>query len=93
MSSDQPLLLSVRRKLLAPLPEGTTQADRDGLWMFYAARTEPVWVDNKGWTPKAIAAIDEIKRADDWGLQASAFEIPVLAPQASEAPQSAERSR
>ena len=48
MASEQPLLLSVRRKLLAPLPEGTTQADRDGLWMFYAARTEPVWVDKNG---------------------------------------------
>lgn len=86
LSSEQPLLLSVRRKLLAPLPDGTTQADRDGLWMFYAARTEPVWVDRKGWTPKAMATIDEIKRADDWGLQASAFEIPVLAAQASGAP-------
>jgi murein L,D-transpeptidase YcbB/YkuD len=81
MSSEQPLLLSVRRKLLAPLPDGTTQADRDGLWMFYAARTEPVWVGKTGWTPKAVAAIEEIKRADDWGLQASAFEIPVLAAQ------------
>ena len=85
MSSEQPLLLSVRRKLLAPLPEGTTQADRDGLWMFYAARTEPVWVDKAGWTPKAVIAIEEIKRADDWGLQASAFEIPVLAAQPSPA--------
>ena len=88
MASEQPLLLSVRRKLLAPLPEGTTQADRDGLWMFYAARTEPVWVDKNGWTPKAVAAIEEIKRADDWGLQASAFEIPVLAKQAPGAPPS-----
>ncbi|MBC7831864.1 MAG: transglycosylase domain-containing protein, partial [Hyphomicrobium sp.] len=83
MSSEQPLLLSVRRKLLGPLPEGTTQADRDGLWMFYSARTEPVWVDKAGWTPKAAAAIEEIKRADDWGLQASAFEIPVLAASAA----------
>ena len=88
MASEQPLLLSVRRKLLAPLPEGTTQADRDGLWMFYAARTEPVWVDKNGWTPKAVAAIEEIKRADDWGLQASAFEIPGLAKQAPGAPPS-----
>ena len=88
MSSEQPLLLSVRRKLLAPLPEGTTQADRDGLWMFYAARTEPVWIGKTGWTPKAVAAIKEIKRADDWGLQASAFEIPVLAAPAPGAPPS-----
>lgn len=86
MASEQPLLLSIRRKLLAPLPDGTTQADRDGLWMFYAARTEPVWVDRKGWTPKAMATIEEIKRADDWGLEASAFEIPVPAKQVSGTP-------
>ena len=58
MASHQPLLLSVRRKLLAPLPEGTTQDDRDGLWMFYASRTEPVWVTEKGWTPQALAVVD-----------------------------------
>ena len=78
MSSEQPLLLSVRKRLLAPLPEGTTQADRDGLWMFYAPRAQPVWVDKTGWTPRALAAIEEIKRADDWGLKATAFDIPTL---------------
>ncbi|MDP1908642.1 MAG: transglycosylase domain-containing protein, partial [Hyphomicrobium sp.] len=78
LASHQPLLLSVRRKLLAPLPEGTTQDDRDGLWMFYASRTEPVWVTEKGWTPQALAVIDELNRAGDWGLDAANFEVPTL---------------
>ena len=48
-------------KLLAPLPTGTHQDDRDALWMFYAGRNEPVWVDKTGWTPGRDAVIDEMQ--------------------------------
>ncbi|MFA6141275.1 MAG: L,D-transpeptidase family protein, partial [Hyphomicrobium sp.] len=47
-------------------------------WMFYASRTEPVWVTEKGWTPQALAVIDELKRAGDWGLDAADFAVPTL---------------
>lgn len=78
LNSAEQLVLDVRRRLLAPLPDGTQQADRDALWMFYAGRSEPVWVAKTGWTLAAQSVIDEIKRADDWGLDASAFETPAL---------------
>ena len=78
LGSEEQVALDVRRRLLSPLPAGTQQADRDALWMFYAGRDAPVWVGMTGWTPAARAVIDEVKRADDWGLDAAAFDIPEL---------------
>ncbi|HZT49348.1 MAG TPA: L,D-transpeptidase family protein [Hyphomicrobiaceae bacterium] len=55
------------------------RADREALAAFYAARGYvPVWVTASGPTPGAQAAIAEIRRADDWGLEASAFQLPTL---------------
>ena len=55
------------------------RADRAGLAAFYAARQyAPLWMGAAGLTPAAEAVIAEIRRADDWGLEASAFELPVL---------------
>ena len=78
LGSDNKLVLDVRKLLLGPLPDGTVQADRDALWMFYAGRNAPVWVTRSGWTHAATAAIDELKRADDWGLSAADFQVPEL---------------
>ena len=78
LASDNKLVLDVRKLLLGPLPDGTAQADRDALWMFYAGRSAPVWVTRSGWTHAATAAIDELKRADDWGLSADDFKVPGL---------------
>jgi murein L,D-transpeptidase YcbB/YkuD len=78
LGSGEQIVLDVRHKLLKPQPSGTHQKDRDALWMFYAGRSEPVWVSKTGWTPKAKAVIDELNRADDWGLDAADFEIPAL---------------
>jgi len=36
----------------------------------------PLWVSASGLTPKAAAAIAEIRQADDWGLKASDFALP-----------------
>ena len=55
------------------------KADRVVLKQFYEERgNEPVWTTSKGLTFAAKAAIEEIRRADDWGLDASAFRLPVL---------------
>ncbi|HWB47319.1 MAG TPA: L,D-transpeptidase family protein [Hyphomicrobiaceae bacterium] len=62
------------------------RVDREALAKFYEARrSEPVWVTANGFTLAANAAIAEIGRADDWGLQASAFSIPSLPPAAAAA--------
>ena len=45
---------------------------------FYAERSGPIWVDKDGFTAKAKAAMDEVRKADDWGLSASAFNLPSL---------------
>ena len=43
--------------------------------------TSPLlWVTSDGFTAKATHAMAEIRKADDWGLTASAFELPHLAP-------------
>lgn len=63
------------------------RADRQALAKFYEARkSEPVWVTDSGFTPAASAAIAEIGRADDWGLEASAFSVPSLPPSGGTAP-------
>lgn len=78
VGSGEQVVLDVRRKLLGAQPAGTHQDDRDALWMFYASRNEPVWTSKNGWTPKATALIEEIRKADDWGLKAADFTIPDL---------------
>jgi len=53
--------------------------DRDAVAAFYAGREcRPLWVDEKGTTRAAQLVIDELRRADDWGLKASDFELPLF---------------
>ena len=56
------------------------RSDRQALTEFYAERqNEPVWTSRTSYTPAAEAVRAEIARANDWGLDASAFRIPALA--------------
>ena len=77
-----PIVAEVRKRLAdqrAALASGD-KADRAGLAAFYAqGNGQPVWTARSGFTPRATAAISELRAADDWGLDASAFDIPVLA--------------
>ena len=51
--------------------------DRAALAKFYEARQhEPVWVAASALNPAGHALVAEIARADDWGLDASAFRLP-----------------
>jgi L,D-transpeptidase YcbB len=55
------------------------KADRVALQQFYEERgNEPVWMTSKGLTPAAKAALEEIGRADDWGLDSTTFRLPAL---------------
>ncbi|WP_072393987.1 L,D-transpeptidase family protein [Hyphomicrobium sp. CS1GBMeth3] len=46
---------------------------------FYGARTEgPIWVEASGFSTKATRTMDEIRKADEWGLSAAAFDLPTL---------------
>ncbi len=57
--------------------------DRDAAIKVYATRNgEPIWVDDKGLTAKALAVMNEIGAADAYGLDAAQFKLPTLAPNA-----------
>ncbi len=53
------------------------QRDRTAMDGFYAERQgAPLWVSAAGRTAQADSLIAEIRRAGDWGLDASAFDMP-----------------
>ena len=68
----------IRAKLSdADIRKGANADELAALDGFYAARTQgPLWVTEMGFSTKAQAALFEIEKADDWGLDASVFELP-----------------
>ncbi len=83
-----PLGDAVRQQLLAD-NSGTPEelSDKAALAAFNEARNdEPLWVDKSGWTTRAKDTIAEIKKANDWGLEARDFRIPKLESNGSELP-------
>ena len=73
-----PVIASIRSKLGdAGLRKGADPKDLSALEAFYAERSgPPVWITGMGFSAKAQAVLNEIGKADDWGLAASAFELP-----------------
>jgi L,D-transpeptidase YcbB len=74
-------IVTVVRQRLATTRAGGNPGDREdlaGLVGFYAEAGQPVWTSKDGLTPRAAQAIGEIRKADDWGLKASAFDVPSL---------------
>jgi len=58
---------------------GADRDERAALATFYATRQhEPVWVTTTGLNAAGQAVAAELARADDWGLEASAFRLPPL---------------
>jgi murein L,D-transpeptidase YcbB/YkuD len=54
-------------------------ADRAALTQYYDGRMgEVLWVDKAGFNAAGQSLIEEIKKADDWGLSAADFKLPVL---------------
>jgi L,D-transpeptidase YcbB len=74
-----PAVAAIRTKLAnASLRKGAAAADLAALGAFYAERSgPPVWTTGMGFSAKAQAVINEIGKADDWGLSAAAFELPL----------------
>ena len=75
-----PVVVLVRHQLSSAPARQTPSGreDYDAVVNFYAAAQPPVWTGKDGFTLKAKQAMDEIAKADEWGLKASAFEIPAL---------------
>jgi L,D-transpeptidase YcbB len=73
-----PIVAAVRQQL-ASMSNPPALAQRDdlaALRVFYAARTQPIWLAQGALTPRAQQASLEISQAENWGLQASAFDLP-----------------
>jgi murein L,D-transpeptidase YcbB/YkuD len=74
-----PIVVLVRERLATRLNRASA-AERDdyaGLAAFYAdGNGLPVWTSETGFTQRAELAIAEIRKADDWGLKASDFDLP-----------------
>ncbi len=83
-----PVVASIRSKLADPAIRKDADADDlAALEAFYATRAGgPLWTTEMGFTARGQAAIFEIEKADDWGLDAKAFQLP----SASDLPASAE---
>ena len=72
-----PVVTSIRAKLADPaLRKGASSDDLAALEAFYNARSEAIWMTDMGFSSEAQAAIDEVLRADDWGLSSAAFDLP-----------------
>jgi len=84
-----PLGITLKQRLTAAAKgDDGERADLAALAEFYAKRNyAPLWVSESGMGLKAAAVVAEIKKADDWGLNASDFALPALAATADVAAQ------
>ncbi|MBV8474984.1 MAG: hypothetical protein JO107_12995, partial [Hyphomicrobiales bacterium] len=61
----------------SPIGAGDWRAAMEAIRAFYAARANaPLWVDDKGLTPAGASALARLRRADEDGLDLSAFALP-----------------
>ncbi|MEZ5924919.1 MAG: L,D-transpeptidase family protein [Hyphomicrobiaceae bacterium] len=59
-----------------------TSAQRKSIDRFYQERgNTPIWTDGVGLLPSAFAVMDEIRKADDWGLDAKSYTLPLISKQ------------
>ncbi len=69
---------TIRQKLQdTALRKGANADDLAAIEAFYAERTGPsLWMTDEGFSANAQAAIDELGKADEWGLASDAFIVP-----------------
>jgi L,D-transpeptidase YcbB len=80
-SETDPVVVAVRARLSGL--SRRTPGEREDLaaaTAYYADRQQPVWTNKDGLADRGRQAIEEIGKADDWGLKASAFELPPTLP-------------
>jgi len=73
-----PLVAQIRTRLSqGAANRGENKEDVSGLTAYYNdAKTHPIWTTKEGFTPRAAHAVSEIRKADNWGLESSAFSVP-----------------
>ena len=90
-ASASPVIAAAQKKLAEK--SFAAKSDNDdvaALTAFYAGRAAPLWIKDGAFSTTATAVIEEIKKAGDWGLDASAFDVPDIAGASSEAQGEAE---
>ena len=73
-----PVVALIRAKLAdAELRKDAHADDLAALESFYGAGTDgPLWITEMGYSAKAHAALFEIEKAEDWGLDKAGFDLP-----------------
>src|SRR5665648_451199 len=73
-----PIVAIIRAKLAEPgTAEGTEADDISALQAFYGTWSgAPLWTTEMGFSARGQAALFEIAKADDWGLDAKDFALP-----------------
>ena len=78
ISQDEAIIVTIRQRIDS-LPEDKAFRvvdDRNALGQFYTEKGRALWTEKSGLTDRAKAVINEIKKADAWGLSANQFELP-----------------
>lgn len=74
-----PILVATRQRLATLSVSAAEREDLAALVAYYGERKgAPLWVSSAGFAAKGNATLDEIAKADDWGLTASSFQLPKL---------------
>jgi L,D-transpeptidase YcbB len=78
VSATDPVVALIRTQLSDPsASKGANADDLAALDAFYRTRTGgPLWMTQMGFSAKGQSALFEIGKADDWGLDATAFDLP-----------------
>ncbi|MBK5197433.1 MAG: L,D-transpeptidase family protein [Methyloceanibacter sp.] len=72
-----PVVAAIRATLADPAFRKGASADDIGvLQAFYDEQSDPLWMTDMGFSGEALAVIDEVLKADDWGLSSAAFTLP-----------------
>jgi murein L,D-transpeptidase YcbB/YkuD len=76
--ANDPLLDIIRAKLSdAEIRKNVPDKDLAALESFYAGRSgSSLWMMETGFSPQGQAVLDEIRKADDFGLSSAAFDLP-----------------
>jgi len=69
--------IRIRQALAGEGAQAADRSDREAVREFYQERRgQTVWVSEEGATSRGTSVMAEIRRADEWGLKASDFELP-----------------
>jgi len=79
---EDPLSSPILKRIAAAPPRGdVSREDWSALASYYSERHgAPLWVTGSGLSERGQQAVAEIRRADDWGLDARAFDLPQANP-------------